>query len=175
MVTWACLGARVGDSADMANDVRDQVLGQLDATTVHMKNSKIFRCMLGTMIGGVANSKFHSFGVLVDRWDEKLLDFGRKDIFHVRVLSRHEERRIMSYRLELQTKTEQAQAKKEPLRKILEQAILAEVCRMVEQMQTLNRSLDETVINSFLGELLQLICYFKLMGEKNYSLNELLA
>ncbi|KAK9167394.1 hypothetical protein Scep_002585 [Stephania cephalantha] len=27
------LGARVGDSADLANVVRDQVLGQLDATT----------------------------------------------------------------------------------------------------------------------------------------------
>ncbi|KAK9105035.1 hypothetical protein Scep_021879 [Stephania cephalantha] len=33
MATWACLGARVGDSADLASAARGQVLGQLDATT----------------------------------------------------------------------------------------------------------------------------------------------
>ncbi|KAK9133211.1 hypothetical protein Scep_012739 [Stephania cephalantha] len=75
---------------------------------------------------------------------KKLLDFGRKALFYVRVLSGYEERRIRSYRLELRTKLEQAQAKKEALRKIPEQAILAEVRRMVEEMQTLNRKLDET-------------------------------
>ncbi|KAK9098318.1 hypothetical protein Syun_025363 [Stephania yunnanensis] len=33
MATWACLDARVGDLADLASAARDQVLGQLDATT----------------------------------------------------------------------------------------------------------------------------------------------
>ncbi|KAK9098667.1 hypothetical protein Syun_025712 [Stephania yunnanensis] len=33
MDTWACISARVADSADLANAVRDQVSGQLDATT----------------------------------------------------------------------------------------------------------------------------------------------
>ncbi|KAK9135882.1 hypothetical protein Syun_015212 [Stephania yunnanensis] len=33
MATWACLGARVGDSADLASTARDQVLGQFDTTT----------------------------------------------------------------------------------------------------------------------------------------------
>ncbi|KAK9158179.1 hypothetical protein Scep_004753 [Stephania cephalantha] len=33
MATWACLGPRVGDSADLASAARDQVFGQLDATT----------------------------------------------------------------------------------------------------------------------------------------------
>ncbi|KAK9155526.1 hypothetical protein Sjap_003006 [Stephania japonica] len=77
---------------------------------------------------------------------KKLLDFGRKALFYVRVLSGYEERRIRSYRLELKTKLEQAQARKAALRKIPEQAILGEVRRMVEEMQTLNRKLDETEI-----------------------------
>ncbi|KAK9142562.1 hypothetical protein Syun_011962 [Stephania yunnanensis] len=38
----------------------------------------------------------------------------------------------------------QAQARKEALRKIPEQAILAEVCRIIEEMHTLNRKLDKT-------------------------------
>ncbi|KAK9150944.1 hypothetical protein Syun_009253 [Stephania yunnanensis] len=33
MAIWASIGARVGDSTDLANAARDQVLGQLDATT----------------------------------------------------------------------------------------------------------------------------------------------
>lgn len=39
----------------------------------------------------------------------------------------------------------QAQAKKEALRKVPEQTILAEVRQMVEEMQSLNKKLEETV------------------------------
>ncbi|XXG48058.1 hypothetical protein AAC387_Pa02g2597 [Persea americana] len=42
------------------------------------------------------------------------------------------------------TKIKEAQARKASLRKIPEQAMLAEVRRMVEEMQTLNRKLEET-------------------------------
>ncbi|XP_058114958.1 uncharacterized protein LOC131257978 [Magnolia sinica] len=75
---------------------------------------------------------------------DKLLEFGRKAWFVVRVLSGYEERRIRSYRLQLQRRLEQAQQRKVALRKIPEQAILAEVRRMVEEMQTLNQKLEET-------------------------------
>ncbi|KAG9456304.1 hypothetical protein H6P81_000812 [Aristolochia fimbriata] len=74
----------------------------------------------------------------------KLLEFGRKALFVVRVLSGFEERRIRSYRLMLQKRIEAAEARKMALRKIPEQAILAEVRRMVEEMQTLNQKLEET-------------------------------
>eukprot|EP00268_Persea_americana_P039780 TRINITY_DN3941_c0_g2_i2.p1 TRINITY_DN3941_c0_g2~~TRINITY_DN3941_c0_g2_i2.p1 ORF type:complete len:154 (+),score=52.43 TRINITY_DN3941_c0_g2_i2:422-883(+) len=75
---------------------------------------------------------------------DKLLEFGRKALFVVRVLSGYEERRIRSYRLQLQRRLEQAQVRKAALRKIPEQAILGEVRRMVEEMQALNRKLEET-------------------------------
>ncbi|XP_008781502.1 uncharacterized protein LOC103701273 [Phoenix dactylifera] len=75
---------------------------------------------------------------------DKLLEFGRKTWFMVRVLSGYEERRIRAYRLQLQKRIEKAQARKEELRRIPEQAILAEVRRMVEQMQALNHQLEET-------------------------------
>nr|XP_010930865.1 uncharacterized protein LOC105051920 [Elaeis guineensis]XP_010930866.1 uncharacterized protein LOC105051920 [Elaeis guineensis]XP_010930867.1 uncharacterized protein LOC105051920 [Elaeis guineensis]XP_010930868.1 uncharacterized protein LOC105051920 [Elaeis guineensis] len=75
---------------------------------------------------------------------DKLLEFGRKAWFMVRVLSGYEERRIRAYRLQLQRRIEKAQARKEELRRIPEQAILAEVRRMVEQMQALNHQLEET-------------------------------
>uniref|UniRef100_A0A251LF67 Uncharacterized protein n=1 Tax=Manihot esculenta TaxID=3983 RepID=A0A251LF67_MANES len=74
----------------------------------------------------------------------KLLDFGRKALFYVRVLSGYEERRIRNYRLQLEKRLQQAQERKTALRKIPEQAILSEVRRMVEEMQTLNRKLEET-------------------------------
>ncbi|XP_010912486.1 uncharacterized protein [Elaeis guineensis] len=76
----------------------------------------------------------------MDKW----LEFGRKAWFIVRVLSGYEERRIRAYRLQLQKRIEKAQARKEELRRIPEQAILSEVRRMVEQMQALNRQLEET-------------------------------
>jgi uncharacterized protein with HEPN domain len=45
----------------------------------------------------------------------------------------------------------QAQERKAALRKIPEQAILGEVRRMVEEMQTLNKKLEETVSFSSLA------------------------
>lgn len=45
----------------------------------------------------------------------------------------------------------QAQERKAALRKIPEQAILAEVRRMVEEMQNLNKKLEETVSFGFTG------------------------
>ncbi|KAL2546147.1 hypothetical protein Fot_15380 [Forsythia ovata] len=74
----------------------------------------------------------------------KLLDFGRKAMFYVRVLSGYEERRIRSYRLQLQQRLQQAQERKAGIRKVPEQIILSEVRRMVEEMQALNKKLDET-------------------------------
>ncbi|KAK6936879.1 hypothetical protein RJ641_033909 [Dillenia turbinata] len=75
---------------------------------------------------------------------DKLLEFGRKALFYVRVLSGYEERRIRSYRLQLQQRLEKAQQRKEALRRIPEQAILSEVRQMVEEMQNLNKRLEET-------------------------------
>ncbi|CAN0858060.1 hypothetical protein LINGRAHAP2_LOCUS7054 [Linum grandiflorum] len=74
----------------------------------------------------------------------KLLDFGRKAFFYARVLSGYEERRIRNYRLELEKRLQQAQEKKLALRKIPEQTILSEVRTMVEEMQALNKKLEET-------------------------------
>ncbi|XP_068640136.1 uncharacterized protein [Aristolochia californica] len=76
----------------------------------------------------------------------KLLEFGRKALFVIRVLSGYEERRIRSYRLQIQKRIEVAEARKMALRKIPEQTILAEVRRMVEEMQTLNKKLEETEV-----------------------------
>ncbi|XP_020583791.1 uncharacterized protein LOC110026922 [Phalaenopsis equestris] len=75
---------------------------------------------------------------------DKLLEFGRKAWFVVRVISGYEERKIRSYRLQLQRRIEQAQARKVELKRLPEKAILAEVRRMVEEMQNLNRQLEET-------------------------------
>ncbi|GER45577.1 hypothetical protein STAS_22521, partial [Striga asiatica] len=75
---------------------------------------------------------------------EKLLEFGRKAMFYVRVLSGYEERKIRSYRLQLQQRLQQAQERKEALKKVPEQIILSEVRKMVEDMQSLNKKLEET-------------------------------
>ncbi|PIN02981.1 hypothetical protein CDL12_24500 [Handroanthus impetiginosus] len=75
---------------------------------------------------------------------DKLLEFGRKAMFYVRVLSGYEERRIRSYRLQLQQRLQQAQERKAALKKVPEQIILSEVRRMVEDMQSLNKKLEET-------------------------------
>ncbi|KAJ0048437.1 uncharacterized protein LOC116106016 [Pistacia vera] len=75
---------------------------------------------------------------------DKLLEFGRRAMFYVRVLSGYEERRIRSYRLQLEKRLQQAQERKAALRKLPEQAILGEVRRMVEEMQSLNKKLEET-------------------------------
>lgn len=75
---------------------------------------------------------------------KKLLEFGRKAMFYIRVLSGYEERRIRSYRLQMQQRLQQAEERKVAIRKIPEQMILSEVRRMVEEMQALNKKLEET-------------------------------
>ncbi|XP_031477159.1 uncharacterized protein LOC116248490 [Nymphaea colorata] len=75
---------------------------------------------------------------------EKLREFGRKAIFVIRVISGYEERKIRSYRLQLEKRLQYAKERKEALRKIPEQAILSEVRRMVEEMQAVNKKLEET-------------------------------
>ncbi|GAB2273898.1 hypothetical protein Dimus_008671 [Dionaea muscipula] len=75
---------------------------------------------------------------------KKLLEFGKIAMFYIRVLSGYEERRIRSYRLQLEQRLRSAEERKAALRKIPEQIILTEVRRMVEEMQNLNKSLEET-------------------------------
>lgn len=65
-------------------------------------------------------------------------------MFYIRVLSGYEERRIRSYRLQMQQRLQQAEERKVAIRKIPEQMILSEVRRMVEEMQALNKKLEET-------------------------------
>ncbi|XP_028773667.1 uncharacterized protein LOC114730723 [Neltuma alba] len=74
----------------------------------------------------------------------KLVDFGRRALFYVRVLSGYEQWRIRSCRPQLEKRLQQAQERKEAVRKIPEQIILSEVRRMVEEMQALNKKLEET-------------------------------
>ncbi|XP_076926186.1 uncharacterized protein LOC143589242 [Bidens hawaiensis] len=75
---------------------------------------------------------------------KKLIEFGRKAMFYVRVLSGYEERRITSYRLELQKRITEAERKKAEIRKIPEQLILSEVRQMVEEMKAVNKQLEDT-------------------------------
>lgn len=75
---------------------------------------------------------------------KKLIEFGRKAMFYIRVLSGYEERRIRSHRLQLQQRLQQAEERKAAVRKIPEQMILSEVRRMVEEMQALNKKLEDT-------------------------------
>ncbi|XP_075487831.1 uncharacterized protein LOC142527011 [Primulina tabacum] len=75
---------------------------------------------------------------------DKLLEFGRKAMFYVRVLSGYEERRIRSYRLQLQQRLQKAEEKKVSLQKVPEQIILSEVRQMVRDMQSMNKKLEET-------------------------------
>lgn len=65
-------------------------------------------------------------------------------MFYVRVLSGYEERRIRSYRLQLQQRLQKAEEKKVALRKVPEQIILSEVRQMVRDMQSMNKKLEET-------------------------------
>lgn len=74
---------------------------------------------------------------------DKLVQFGRKAWFVVRVMSGYEEKRIRSYRLQLQQRLEQAQAQKKEIEKHPEQIILSEVRQVVQQMQALNQHLEE--------------------------------
>ncbi|KVH96564.1 uncharacterized protein LOC112523076 [Cynara cardunculus var. scolymus] len=74
----------------------------------------------------------------------KLMDFGKKAMFYVRVLSGYEERRIRSQRLQLEKRIIEAERRKAEIRKIPEQLILSEVRQMVEEMQAVNKQLEET-------------------------------
>jgi hypothetical protein len=74
---------------------------------------------------------------------DKLVQLGRRAWFVVRVMSGYEQRRIRSYRLQLQQRLEQAQARKEEVRKQPEQVILSEVRQVVQQMQALKQHFEE--------------------------------
>ncbi|WZY69949.1 hypothetical protein YC2023_002189 [Brassica napus] len=95
---------------------------------------------------------------------KKLLEFGRKAMFYVRVLSGYEERRIRNYRLQLEKRIQQdlystslkksnlpcigvfllAQQRKAEINRLPEKVVLSEVRRMVEQMQNLNKQIENT-------------------------------
>ncbi|XP_042061927.1 uncharacterized protein LOC121805940 [Salvia splendens] len=75
---------------------------------------------------------------------DKLREFFKKTIFYARVLSGYEERRIRSYRLQLQKRLQQAEVRKAALNKVPEQIILSEVRKMVQEMQALNKKLEDT-------------------------------
>uniref|UniRef100_A0A7N0VHS2 Uncharacterized protein n=1 Tax=Kalanchoe fedtschenkoi TaxID=63787 RepID=A0A7N0VHS2_KALFE len=101
----------------------------------------------------------------------KLLEFGRKAMFYVRVLSGYEERRIRSYRLQLQQRIQQAEAKKAAISKVPEQIILSEVRQMVEHMQSVNKQIDETetAIQEYLNSIdkdAEMIVKMQLDGEE---------
>ncbi|KAG6423775.1 hypothetical protein SASPL_114178 [Salvia splendens] len=78
---------------------------------------------------------------------DKLREFFKKTIFYARVLSGYEERRIRSYRLQLQKRLQQAEVRKAALNKVPEQIILSEVRKMVQEMQALNKKLEDTDLN----------------------------
>ncbi|CAF2072732.1 hypothetical protein HID58_042116 [Brassica napus] len=75
---------------------------------------------------------------------KKLLEFGRKAMFYVRVLSGYEERRVRNYRLQLEKRIQQAQQRKAEINRLPEKIVLSEVRRMVEQMQNLNKQIENT-------------------------------
>ncbi|CAJ2667907.1 unnamed protein product [Trifolium pratense] len=104
----------------------------------------------------------------------KLLDYGRKALFYVRVLSGYEERRIRSFRMQLEQRVLQAQARKAAINKVPEQIILSEVRRMVEEMQALNKKLEETevAIEEYFKPLdmeAEVLMKMQLQGEENKS------
>nr|XP_043610341.1 uncharacterized protein LOC122582058 [Erigeron canadensis] len=74
----------------------------------------------------------------------KLMEYGKKAMFYVRVLSGYEERRIRAYRLEIEKRIAEAERKKAEIRKIPEQLILSEVRQMVEEMQAVNKQFEDT-------------------------------
>ncbi|XP_047327760.1 uncharacterized protein LOC124931356 [Impatiens glandulifera] len=74
---------------------------------------------------------------------KKLVDFGRKALFYIRVLSGYEERQIRSHRLQLQKRLQEAEARKQALRGIPEKIILTEVRHMVEEMQKFKKKFEE--------------------------------
>ncbi|OWM86394.1 uncharacterized protein LOC116200717 isoform X2 [Punica granatum] len=101
----------------------------------------------------------------------KLIEFGRKALFYARVLSGYEERRIRSFRLQLENRIKQAQEKRAAVNKVPEQIILSEVRRMVEEMQALNKKLEETeaAIEEYFGPIdkqAEMIMKMQLEGEE---------
>ncbi|KAH7549684.1 hypothetical protein JRO89_XS13G0066100 [Xanthoceras sorbifolium] len=172
----------------------------------------------------------------------KLIEFGRRALFYARVLSGYEERRIRSYRLQLEKRLQQiykslkyamnvfagnkysfcsfsltafrvifalyfdrylkstdlidglnavlesffltwlifAQERKAALRKLPEQAILSEVRRMVEEMQTLNKKLEETeaAIEEYFKPIdkeAEIIMKIQLEGEEKSMMERMMA
>ncbi|KAF3670411.1 putative LRR receptor-like serine/threonine-protein kinase-like isoform X1 [Capsicum annuum] len=104
---------------------------------------------------------------------KKLLEFGRKAMFYIRVLSGYEERRIRSYRLQLQQRLQEAEQRKEEVRKMPEQVILSEVRRMVEEMQALNKKLEDTWTGNLLTSLVKVVIFigkvdFPLVWSRRY-------
>ncbi|KAG6410652.1 hypothetical protein SASPL_128717 [Salvia splendens] len=75
---------------------------------------------------------------------DKVREFFKKTMFYARVLSGYEERRIRSYRLLLQKRLQEAELRKAALNKVPEQIILSEVRKMVQEMQSLNKKLEDT-------------------------------
>ncbi|KAG6413231.1 hypothetical protein SASPL_125939 [Salvia splendens] len=75
---------------------------------------------------------------------DKLREFFKKTMFYARVLSGYEERRIRSYRLQLQKRLQEAELRKAALNRVPEQIILSEVRKMVQEMQSLNKKLEDT-------------------------------
>ncbi|XP_057718297.1 uncharacterized protein LOC130932868 [Arachis stenosperma] len=73
----------------------------------------------------------------------KLLEFGRRMLFYVRVMSGYEERKIRNFRHRLENHLQQAQARKAAINKVPEQIILSEVRRMIQDMQALNKQLEQ--------------------------------
>ncbi|KAF8007817.1 hypothetical protein BT93_K1721 [Corymbia citriodora subsp. variegata] len=73
-----------------------------------------------------------------------VLDFGRKALFYVGVLSGYKERSITSFRLQLEKYLRQAHERKASSRKVPEQVILTQVCHLVEKMQALNKKLEDS-------------------------------
>ncbi|CAJ1949467.1 unnamed protein product [Sphenostylis stenocarpa] len=104
----------------------------------------------------------------------KLLDFGRKALFYVRVLSGYEERRIRSFRLQLEQRLQQVQERKAAINKVPEKVIISEVRQMVEEMQALNKKLEETeaAIEDYFKPLdkeAEIIMKMQLQGEERTS------
>lgn len=65
-------------------------------------------------------------------------------MLYVRVFYGFEERRLRSHRLQIQQELQRVQERREALKKVPEQIILTEVRKMVEEMQAMNKKLEET-------------------------------
>ncbi|KAK7389411.1 hypothetical protein VNO78_24431 [Psophocarpus tetragonolobus] len=105
---------------------------------------------------------------------KKLLEFGRAALFYVRVITGYEQRRIRADRLQLEQHLRQVQARKAAIKQFPEKIILSEVRRMVEEMQNLNKKLEETeaAIEDYFKPLdkeAEMIMKMQLKGEERTS------